>query len=183
MKKIFFLLSLIIISACNQNSSNNNHMLFNIDTNLLGKTYFDTNLNITFKAPKSFNMLNINNIDSNKTEGLSYYFVDKFDNKFALMIYDIRKLEKNKMDIILNSPFKYLNNNNYWDTIVSDTFSYNTFKVHQLMFQNKHLIAFNLYYSINNSYNFYTVYSLDVDQYQFRIKEIESSIGSFKKIN
>lgn len=181
-KTLFSLLVFILFCfACKQNSNvTDNQMVFNVDTTLLSKLYFDSILNIEYKTPKSWVEYNISNIDSVKTNGLLYYYVDSNDNKSALMIYDIRKLETKGITNILNSPEKYLNQNKFWDTIVSDTFSYNNFNIHQLMFQNKSLIAFNLYYSKNNKYIFYTAYSSDINKYQARAKDIESSIGSFK---
>ena len=181
-KTLFSLLVFILFCfACKQNSNvTDNQMVFNVDTTLLSKLYFDSILNIEYKIPKSWFEYNISNIDSVKTNGLLYYYVDSNDNKSALMIYDIRKLETKGITNILNSPEKYLNQNKFWDTIVSDTFSYNNFNIHQLMFQNKSLIAFNLYYSKNNKYIFYTAYSSDINKYQARAKDIESSIGSFK---
>ena len=181
-KAFFSLLVFILICfACNQNSNlTDNQMVFNVDTTLLSKLYFDSILNIEYKTPKSWVEYNISNIDSLKTNGLLYYYVDSNDHKSALMIYDIRKLETKRITNILNSPEKYLNQNKFWDTIVSDTFTYNNFSIHQLMFQNKSLIAFNLYYSKNNKYIFYTAYSSDINKYQARAKDIESSIGSFK---
>ena len=181
-KTLFSLLVFILFCfACKQNSNvTDNQMVFNVDTTLLSKLYFDSILNIEYKTPKSWVEYNISNIDSVKTNGLLYYYVDSNDNKSALMIYDIRKLETKGITNILNSPEKYLNQNKFWDTIVSDTFSYNNFSIHQLMFQNKSFFAFNLYYSKNNKYIFYTAYSSDINKYQARAKDIESSIGSFK---
>ena len=184
---ISFLFLTILFSACKHNTSlNNNQMLFNIDTSLLSKKYYDTTLKIEFKTPISLveidikNNKNIADNDSVKYKGLLYYFVDTSDNKSALMIYDIRKLETYHINKILESPVKFLNQNKNWDTIVSDTFSYNKYKIHQLMFQNKKFIAFNLYYSLNNKYIFYTAYTSDINKYQIKAKEIESSIASFK---
>jgi hypothetical protein len=185
MKKLIIplLILTIFILACNQNRSKDNRQMFiNVDTTLLSKVHFDSTLKIEYKIPKSWVEFDLKKIDSSKKDGLLHYYIDTFDHKSALMIYDIRNLKTNQINNILNSPDKFINQNNYWDTIISDTFSFNNFNIHQLFLKSKQLIAFNLYFSFNNKYNFYTIYTSDIKKYQAKAKEIESSIGSFNKI-
>jgi hypothetical protein len=48
------------------------------------------------------------------------------------------------------------------------------------MFRNAEMIAFNLYYSVNNNFFFNSIYTESINNYPLKAKEIESSIGSIK---
>lgn len=196
-KSLYFNLCffLLIFICCEKNKSPDQpeHLAFNVDSLLIGTTFVNKDLGITFNPPVNWEPVNtdvIKQLKSNSknvisdSSNIELNPVQVFVNKELLCYCFLSTFnsQENPDEIrnkyISNFKGKYLSKD-----IKEAKFAYRKFKFNQIFLFNDNMVYLKLIIR-NESTNIFMIdYAIPDRFYENQLKAIESSIGSLNTIN
>lgn len=182
LKILIFLFCTVLIS-CESNSFKENEMTFEINKELLGESYIQTDFEIS--PPKAWEKLSdeqsktikdaIGKDSTDEQITLDAGFINDSYNSFLF----ISKLNSDFRDN-LSTYISEIQNSNIENKLVESRYYYNGIDIIQLMIMKDENINIKLICSLPQT-QYLVDYIISYDFYKESIKTIESSIGSIKK--
>lgn len=191
MKKISHFLVfviLVVLVSCKSEVKNDDVLKFNVVDSLIEREINMESLGIEFSPPVNFrsDVSNLNVIQNQfrrleafKNLKVEDIFIDR-SHSALMIVSDISGIQDSVINgIVQNADILFA------DTITktrvfTDAYSYNGFKVHQVLIQNPQFVNFKLFYLEGADKAFEVDFITPKGTYSNIVKAIESSLGTFK---
>lgn len=192
---LILLIAFLGIVACNtgrKRPPNKDDMHFEVNEDLLGETQTNEKLGVAYAAPKNWETvtgepkkkLSQTLSEMGATDDvqlLSVYFEQ--ETASLLFVSDLSKLSDTVMLAAIANYKTYFADTTKNERVMMDDFEYNGFYIRQFLIQSPGLVNFKLWFLEGGKKRFQVDYMVPAEVYMKKIKDIESSIGSFHKLN
>lgn len=184
-----FLLLFFLIIGCNSQKENQfqqwEELDFLVDENYLAPALLDSSLGISFRPIKGFSKINtpISSLEASEADFVEIHHIFKDDSTQSIMsVASIANMPDSLIYGLLQNPEEYFNQDGIYDQAIATSFSYDNFKVIQLLLSNNAVVNFKLFYVEGGREKFQLDYIFQRQEYLDFPKALESSIGSTKPI-
>lgn len=192
---LILLIAVLGITACNsgrKRPANEDNMYFEVNEDLLGQTQQNKALGVAYAAPKNWEIVTgepKKKLSKTLTEMGATDDVQLLDVFFEqesaslLFVSDLSKLSDTVMLAAIANYKTYFADSTKNERVMMDDFEYNGFYIRQFLIQSPSLVNFKLWFLEGGKKRFQVDYMVPAKVYMKKIKDIESSIGSFHKLN
>jgi hypothetical protein len=188
---ILSLIAAIFMFACqpsaNEAENNFSAMEFEVDPAFLGEEVQDQFLGIAYSVPLGFvEMSNLGSMlgeDASDWLKLRATYLDTA-SRSLLSVSDLSQMPDSVLTDFMKNPQDKFNQEGVWAKVQSDRFSYNGFKVFQVLSTNPDVVNFKLIFlEGGKSGPFQFDFLVTTEAYPRFIKSLESTIGSVRLNN
>jgi len=189
MMRIIYLVLILFITSCNSQKDIQyqqwEELEFLVDDNYLHPAISDSVLGISFRPIKGFSKINspISSLEASEGDFVEIHQLFKDDNTQSLMsLASIANMPDSLIFGLIKNPNEYFNQDGIYNQAIATSFSFDDFKVVQLLLSNDAVVNFKLFFVEGGREKFQLDYIFQRQEYIDFPKALESSIGSTKSI-
>lgn len=189
MMRITFLLLSLFIIGCNSSKESQfkqwEELEFRVDENYLSTAISDSTLGISFRPIEGFSKIlsPIQSLETSEADFVKIHHLFKDDSTQSIMsVSSIANMPDSLIFGLIENPDNYFNQDGIYNQAMATSFSFDNFKVVQLLLSNDAVVNFKLFFVEGGREKFQLDYIFQRQEYIDFPKALESSIGSTKSI-
>ncbi|MFC2188654.1 hypothetical protein [Peijinzhouia sedimentorum] len=187
--RIIYLVTFLFIIGCNSQNEPQyqqwEELEFLVDENYLQPVISDASLGINFRPIKGFSKIEspVSSLEASEADFVEVRHLFKDDSTQSIMsVASIVNMPDSLIFGLIDNPDNYFNQDGIYNQAMATSFSFDNFKVVQLLLSNDAVVNFKLFFVEGGKEKFQLDYIFQRQEYVDFPKALESSIGSTKPI-
>ena len=189
MMRIIYLVTFLFIIGCNSQNEPQyqqwEELEFLVDEAFLQPAISDSVIGISFRPIKGFSKIEspVSSLQASEADFAEIHHLFKDDSTQSIMsVASIANMPDSLIYGLIENPDNYFNQDGIYTQTMATSFSFDNFKVVQLLLSNDAVVNFKLFFVEGGREKFQLDYIFQRQEYIDFPKALESSIGSTKPI-